>query len=612
MKKIILLIGVVLVLFFGCSKPDSKTDTSDRIKEITRLRAIERKMIASDSTLLYIAKIQKIIDSDKNLPDTLLIENLFRKGYYYEQIGVNDSATIYYHKTTDLVKKPNNRKRNSIYFRNAWLHDEDNEAYANAISLAEKFIAISDESKDYEVLVHAYNLLERLFYDLDDLEKKAYYNAKAIKAARESSNLEMLRISLNSKADILYNSEQKEEAYQLLDSLSSIKIESQSVLAELYRNHGNLYYKDSTYKLAVKKYKKALQYSRNDNDALLEVYNYIAASNIELEEYKVAKQYLDSSKAIINNKSLPEYVLYNKELYLRLNYRTKADEEEFIIDYNKLIDDNKKERKGHIDEKLRALIIANNKEKQAILEKNNADLRSIKLIVLLIFSGLLMLLGYLFYRQRRHKFEKQDMQMEQRLLRSQMNPHFMFNTLSAIQNQIKDNQEHAANYLLKFSRLLRLILENSLSNYVQIENELELLRKYIELQLLRFPEKFTYTIELEGLEEDELLFIPPMLIQPFVENSIEHGFIGIEKKGHINIKLALLDKWIACTIEDDGAGLNHLNNNYKKSVSTKLISQFIYKTTRNKITILDKKKEDRNTTGVLVKFLIPYKFSKDD
>ena len=223
-----------------------------------------------------------------------------------------------------------------------------------------------------------------------------------------------------------------------------------------------------------------------------------------------------------------------------------------------------------------------------------------------------MLLGYLFYRQRRHKFEKQDLQMQQRLLRSQMNPHFMFNTLSAIQNQIKDNQEHAANYLLKFSRLLRLILENSLSNYVQIENELELLRKYIELQLLRFPEKFTYTIELEGLEEDELLFIPPMLIQPFVENSIEHGFIGIEKKGHINIKLALLDKWIACTIEDDGAGLNHLNNNYKKSVSTKLISQFIYKTTRNKITILDKKKEDRNTTGVLVKFLIPYKFSKDD
>ena len=114
--------------------------------------------------------------------------------------------------------------------------------------------------------------------------------------------------------------------------------------------------------------------------------------------------------------------------------------------------------------------------------------------------------------------------MQQRLLRSQMNPHFTFNTLYAIQNQIKKDPEGAKDYMLKFSRLLRLILENSMQNYVQLEKEIDSLKKYMDLQLLRFPSKFNYQITLKDIEEDDLIFIPPMLMQPFVENSIEHGF----------------------------------------------------------------------------------------
>lgn len=604
------------VLIYSCHENDHFKNDAQQIVKFHQLA----KNNNNDSTLIYINSANRLIKANKNLADTLLIENLFRKGFYYKQIGLIDSATIYYHKTTDLIQAPNNRKRNSIYFRHAWLNDEENSRYANAISLAEKFIDISDENKHYEDLVFAYNLLERLYYDVDDLEKKTYYNAKAIKAARESSNLGMFIISVNSKADLLYKSGEKEEAYRLLDSLSTIKINNLYELGETYRNHGTFYYKDKKYKLAVEKYilsiekhKKALQYhSDNTNNSLIELYNYIAASNIELKEYKVAKQFLDSSKALITNHSLPEYVLYNKELSLKLNYKINGSIEEFISEYDKLVKDNKKELNEHLKEELNALIVANEKEKQAIQAKNKTDLKIIKLIALLVFLGLLMILGYLFYRHRRHKFEKQELQMQQRLLRSQMNPHFMFNTLSVIQNQINVNQEHAAKYLLKFSRLLRLILENSLNNYVQIENELESLRKYIDLQLLRFPKKFTYTIVFENLEEDELLFIPPMLIQPFVENSIEHGFVGLKKKGQINITLTLIDKWIECTIEDNGRGIDYSNNSYKNSVSTKLISQFIHKTTQNRISILDKKTMNKDTSGVLIKFYIPYKFSKND
>ena len=201
--------------------------------------------------------------------------------------------------------------------------------------------------------------------------------------------------------------------------------------------------------------------------------------------------------------------------------------------------------------------------------------------------------------------------MQQRLLRSQMNPHFTFNTLYAIQNLIKKDPEKSNKYLLKFSRLLRLILDNSISNYVQIDKEIESLRKYMDLQLLRFPDKFEYNFILNRMQEDDLFFIPPMLLQPFVENSIEHGFGGIDYLGIITIELTLENQFIQCNISDNGKGLPTQPRN-KKSTSTLLISDFIEKSTKKKIEIISKKEIDPNQSRLITKFLIPYKLSKND
>lgn len=625
MKKTILFLGVIISLF-GCNK-NSEQELLNKIKEVTKLQAIARDMSAAenkslDSTLLYVAKIQNIIDRYEKLPDTFLIENLFRKGYYYKRVGVIDSATIYFHRAIDLVKKPNNRKRNITYFRNAWTYDQENKQYANGITIAQKFIDISNIKRDSGDLLYAYNFLEQVYLILENYEKSLEYNSKVLEAAKQSSNIDMYVITANSKAKTLYSYlDREKEAFNLLDSLNTIKC-GKNAKRQLYRTHGTLNYYHKNYRESVKYNKKALHLSKEmaknskdyvyHNYNLLESYNNITDAYLELEEYEIAKKYLDSTKSIINSNSATEHVLYYDELRFKLNFRTKAKEYDVFNEYNKLKFENNKQHENKINEKLNALTVANKKEKLFIAEKNEADLKSIKLIALSVFLGLLTILGYLFYRQRRFKFEKQELQMQQRLLRSQMNPHFTFNTLSAIQNQIKENQEGAANYLLKFSRLLRLILENSLNNYVQIEKELESLRKYIDLQLLRFPTKFNYDIILENFEEEEFLFIPPMLMQPFIENSIEHGFLGIDYKGHITIKLKLQDKFIACTIEDNGVGIIASNTNYKKSVSTKLISQFINKTTKRNVVILDKKNEDITNSGVLVKFLIPYKFSEND
>jgi sensor histidine kinase YesM len=103
-----------------------------------------------------------------------------------------------------------------------------------------------------------------------------------------------------------------------------------------------------------------------------------------------------------------------------------------------------------------------------------------------------------------------------------------------------------------------------------------------------------------------------MLIQPFVENSIEHAFKGIDYKGVINIKLQLQKKWITLEIEDNGVGLKKVSSSAKNSISTQLISKFIHKTTKHKVSILDKKNQNKAKTGVIVKFLIPYKLSQND
>ena len=140
-------------------------------------------------------------------------------------------------------------------------------------------------------------------------------------------------------------------------------------------------------------------------------------------------------------------------------------------------------------------------------------------------------------------------------LRSQMNPHFIFNSLNSIQYYINSNEKRAANkYLSLFSSLMRKVMENSRSDYVLLKDDLDALKNYLELELMRFEEGFTYSITIQDEIDTEFVSIPPLLIQPFVENSIIHGFKHLEIKGHIAIRIALRNNHIVCEIEDNGIG----------------------------------------------------------
>jgi tetratricopeptide (TPR) repeat protein len=207
------------------------------------------------------------------------------------------------------------------------------------------------------------------------------------------------------------------------------------------------------------------------------------------------------------------------------------------------------------------------KEQEAEVQaKKNALLRGSLLGVTLL--GLLLWL-FLRYRNRvereREAIEKlheaeahmrQLQETELRALRSQMNPHFIFNCLNAVKSLVLKNQNDAASqYITKFSRLVRMVLENSRSEWITLEQELNILTLYLEIEQTRFNNSFHYWINIEGDVDTEGVKIPPMLIQPYVENAIWHGLM--HKDGHGNVTITVSQKpddTIEINVTDDGVG----------------------------------------------------------
>ncbi|MBK7886901.1 MAG: histidine kinase [Bacteroidetes bacterium] len=153
------------------------------------------------------------------------------------------------------------------------------------------------------------------------------------------------------------------------------------------------------------------------------------------------------------------------------------------------------------------------------------------------------------------KIAMQQAEQEMKVLRAQMNPHFIFNALNSIHNCILQRDTlTAANSLTKFSRLVRKILDNSLQSTISLESELATLELYIQIEQLRFNTKFEYTITVDPAIDPASTMVPPLILQPFVENSIWHGLMPSEKKGSIMVEVSRKGEHLHFTISDNGIG----------------------------------------------------------
>ncbi len=179
----------------------------------------------------------------------------------------------------------------------------------------------------------------------------------------------------------------------------------------------------------------------------------------------------------------------------------------------------------------------------------------------------LLILGMIYFAYRfriaqirkqeeiKTEFNRRISEVEMKALRSQMNPHFLFNCLNSINRYIvKSDPETASGYLTKFSRLIRLILQNSKSATIPLIQELEALTLYIEMEELRFENKFDYQIQIGDQVEADYIEVPPMMIQPYVENAIWHGLMHKTEKGSLLIDIQREEQTLICVVEDNGIG----------------------------------------------------------
>jgi hypothetical protein len=248
------------------------------------------------------------------------------------------------------------------------------------------------------------------------------------------------------------------------------------------------------------------------------------------------------------------------------------------------------------------------------LKVRNSNYYLLGLIGLLIIVGIL---AYLFIKQNRFKNEQRTIILEQKLLRSQMNPHFIFNALSNISNLIDKNDNlTASTYLTKFARLVRHILESTRSDFIGLHKEINNLENYLSLQKLRFDQKFDYEIKVEEDIKTRELSIPSMLIQPFVENSIEHGIKPKETKGRVRIRLVRENGLLHCEIYDDGIGRKRsmeLRSKAHRSMATSITRERLEALNRKlkrkvSLEIVDLESDLGKPLGTTVNILLPITF----
>lgn len=320
-----------------------------------------------------------------------------------------------------------------------------------------------------------------------------------------------------------------------------------------------------------KEHKKALEFCKQSMGYRNYLYPFEIVTNhinfsdcyFNLNEHKLSLDYLDSAKLVARvlkdpfiEMNIEERVyVYNKaaknfDVALKGNERFNFLKDSlFNVEKSKAI--NELEQKYNKSE--------NEKKISELNTKNEIASLRVKFLVVGIFASFLIILVIVFfYRQSILKNKFKALETEQRLNRARMNPHFFFNALASIQTLSMDaeHQSKVSSLISKFSKIMRQSLESTYDELATIEDEILFLSNYLDLQKTRFNNKFEYEISVDENLAQEELKIPSMLLQPFLENSMEHGFKNINYKGKLDIIFKKEENRISVELKDNGKGFD--------------------------------------------------------
>ncbi len=499
--------------------------------------------------------------------------------------------------------------------------------YDSALLYFEKALSIAESINDLQVQAASINALAAIYGELQASEKALTYYRKAFQLTLSSKDSTQMTILLGNigltyakmgvaDSALYYGfkeydlARERQLTGEIFQSLNVITMGSY-----LKGNHRDaLAFSDTLYQMIE---------PIGDWGFMMTPYLYRSKSWIELGKTKNALDDIVKSVSIAKSIGNPQGEVKGLDWLIEVN-QMMGDYQQALKNY---------ERLDFLKDSLQAIATKSKADKmalsyelrerearitslQSIQEANNQKIyfRNLMLISLGMTSAVAITLIVILYKRKVEKEKNLAQESRNQLLRSQLNPHFLFNALSSIQMFLisKGQGLQALEYLSKFAKLMRRILENSRENYVSLEDEITTLRHYLDLQKIRFDNKFHYQIEVDTDSSPSEILIPPMFAQPFIENSLEHG-ISDKVDGRIEISFLESNGFLKFRVEDNGVGITR-STKLKEEKGHKSLATII---TQDRIELLKKqlkrnirfsvsdRQENGHVTGTQVLFELP-------
>ncbi|MDN3493118.1 tetratricopeptide repeat-containing sensor histidine kinase [Winogradskyella bathintestinalis] len=530
-----------------------------------RIKYTARKLFLTPTDTTWIDYINKTLDISKHLN--------YPKGI---AISYNNLGIIHHYFKSDPLEGLD------YYQKSYAIFDNDPKFNKYALSVLTNIGLISLEQQEYDKALSSFRTLlsnpenktkyitefyiANVYGDQKKLDSSMYYYKKALVGSEENKQL-LYIANIKTNLGLIqtnagYSEEGLKNTTESLDLIEEHNIETLRVPA--YINAAEIYLKNGD----IEKAEYYALNSLNLNESLNNLYTEKSALATLANVYTEKKDYKNA------------LLTYQKHIVLR----------DSLINADRKLEISRKQIQYKAD-KDRAI-------SQVEIERQ----KSIKNASIVGGSGLVLasIIGFVLYRRKQDavskskeaEFNAKVSDTELKALRSQMNPHFIFNSLNSIGDYIlKNDTQSASDYLSKFAKLMRLTLENSEKKEVFLSDDISLLKTYMDIERKRFNSTFNYSIEVEANLDPSNILVPPMILQPFIENSIIHGLSHKDEPGRVKISFKEESDMLICSVDDNGVGRNQsVTPENKKSMGIAI--------TKSRIEIINKLKNTNGTVKI--------------
>ena len=554
LKSIIFIIA--LFLFNSCTVSHTEQDITSDIQFVKSLkRSTSSKSIAAIDSILNNGNI--------NAKQEALL--FFKKGKLLAVLQKDKEAISNFNKALAYFQEQHNKPYIAEIY---WHLGSENAFLSNKVEATSYLVKAQELNKnnDKKLEANIYISMAHVQYLYKDFIKSIAYSNKAIAIQEKEKDTLGLAATYNNLAVVYKNIGEFNNALNFnKKSLElNILLDDKGAIAKSYNNIGVVSEEMGNYNDAISYYKKAIGLNNEIGSAntnplknLASLFFYIhkieQSKKIYLNALSILKKHSDIKKEKDIYNELLHIALKEKDFQNSLLYQKKRDSLYLL----------QKEKENIENAKL-----AENQYKLIAKENDLLKAKSANRKNIFVFAVILLFLFIFWQAQHKNKKlkdEKNRIFLEQKVLRSQMNPHFIFNALSAIQNSLLDNEPiKSASYLSRFAKLVRQNFDFIDKKKIVLAEEIDALINYMETQKMRYHDKFDYEINTSADIDVNTVEIPPLLLQPFVENAIEHGFKRIDEIGKLTINIFRKQNTICFEIKDNGIGFEKKTKDNRK------------------------------------------------